>query len=113
MAHVYLSLLTNPSHPMTFLEVAPRFRQRRSHAGRFIEVLEARCLLADGIQLFPGPTLIGSPGVSLNNVLVAYFTITDSTGNPASKWFSKINWGDGTIDKRGPNVPGPNSTFEF
>src|SRR5262249_44840440 len=103
-----------PSDLMRTIEIAPRLRRRRrSLANRVIEVLEMRVLLADGIQLFPGPTLIGSPGVALNNVLVAYFTITDSSGNPSSKWFSKIDWGDGTVSKRGPNIPGPSGTFEF
>jgi hypothetical protein len=78
-----------------------------------IEVLEERQLLADGIAPLPGPTIMGSPGVPLTNVVVATFTITDSSGSPGSKWRSEIIWGDGQIDKLVSPTPGPNGSFEF
>jgi hypothetical protein len=37
-------------------------------------------------------------GVSVSNVLVASFTVTDPTGAPGSKWRALIEWGDGKSD---------------
>jgi uncharacterized protein YjdB len=92
---------------------AHKRRQGYGTAPRTIEHLEIRALLADGIAPHPGPQLTGSPGVALTNVVVATFTITDSTGSPGTKWNAEILWGDGKIDKRVSATAGPNGSFQF
>src|SRR5437868_5962167 len=98
---------------MMFLEFPRhgRGRSRRAPARGWIEVLEDRTLLADGISSAPGPHFLGSPGVALNNVTVATFTITDSSGSPGSMWKGKVDWGDGNIDRKVSVTAGPNNTF--
>jgi hypothetical protein len=56
---------------------------------------------------------MGTPGVPLNNVTVATFTVTDPSGAPGTKWNSHITWGDGAATKLVPATPGPNNTFLF
>ncbi len=70
-------------------------------------------MLADGINPAPGLNFLGSPGVALQNVAVATFTIADSSGSPGTKWDAKIAWGDGNTDKNSPATAGPNGTFQF
>jgi hypothetical protein len=88
-------------------------RVRRAYAATSIEVLEGRVLLADGIAPLAGPTINGTAGVALPNVVVASFTITDPTGSPGTKWRDHIFWGDGGQDKQDIPTPGPNGSFQF
>jgi hypothetical protein len=69
--------------------------------------------LAGGISPEGEPTIMGTAGEALTNVLVADFTVTDSAGEPGEKWNSKILWGDGGQDQRVPAVMGPDSVFQF
>src|SRR5437868_5857601 len=103
------------SMPMMSFAIPRRNRTRRGDrlVGRSIEVLEDRVLLADGISPAPGVHFLGSPGVALNNVTVATFTITDPSGSPGSMWKGKVDWGDGTLDRKISVTAGPNNTFEF
>jgi len=98
-----------------FLEIPQRSRgrRRRALAGRSIEILEERVLLADGINPAPGLHFLGNPGVALNNVAVATFTIANSSGSPGTKWDAHVNWGDGNSDKKIAATAGPNGTFQF
>lgn len=90
-----------------------RRRHKRDTVPRICEVLEPRVLLADGITAKPGAQINGSPGVPITNAVVATFSITDSSGQPGSKWNAQIIWGDGQSDKRVPSTPGPGGTFQF
>ena len=88
--------------------------RRRAPAGRWIEILEKRVLLADGITPLPGPQINGSPGVALNNVVVATYTIANSDGNPGTKWRAKVDWGDGSApDKQVMPTALPDGSYEF
>lgn len=90
-----------------------RRRYRNATVPCICEVLEERLLLADGITAKPGAQINGAPGVPINNAVVATFTITDSSGQPGSKWNAQIIWGDGQSSKRVPSSPGPSGTFQF
>src|SRR3954451_7274432 len=72
------------------MDVFPDWRAARARAGRlvaaWVEALEARTLLADGIAPAAGPQLSARPGVALTNVTVASFTVTDPSGSPGTKW---------------------------
>src|SRR5437016_75654 len=110
--------MTHRSIPMILYEIprSKRDQRRRSSVGRSIEVLEDRLLLADGIQASPGPQINGSPGVMLNNVEVASYIITNSSGSPGTKWRDHVDWGDNTtIDKTHTKTPTlqPDGSFEF
>src|SRR5437867_3012345 len=101
---------------MTFFEIPRRIaiRRRRSPVGRRLEVLEGRVLLAGGITPAPGSPLNGSPGVALTNVVVATFTIADSTGSPGTKWLAKVDWGDSTSpDKKVAPTAQADGSFAF
>jgi hypothetical protein len=89
------------------------YRRDRTHVLGRLEVLEDRTLLADGINPASGPNLTGTHGVKLNNVVVATFTIADSSGAPGTKWNARVDWGDDTAaDKRlTPTQVG--NTWEF
>ena len=102
---------------MTLLESPHRRRktkQRFVTAERIFEILEERVLLANGINPSGAPTIMGAPGVPLTNVVVATYTISDSTGSPGSKWNGLINWGDGTANSKNvlPTAL-PDGSFEF
>src|SRR6185437_16664982 len=78
-----------------------------------IEALEERVLLADGIAAQGAPEIDGAPGAPLNNVTVATYTVTDSTGSPGTKWRAKIDWGDGGLDKTVSPTALPGGSFAF
>ena len=101
---------------MTAFEILWRspVRRRRSPVGQWLEVLEGRVLLAGGITPAPGSPINGSPGVALTNVVVATFTIADSSGSPGSKWLAKIDWGDNTgPDKKVAPAQQSDGSFAF
>src|SRR5207248_7705766 len=88
---------------MMLIEIPRRGRGRSRYAStaRWIEALEDRVLLSDGIQASPAPQINGTAGVLLSNVEVASYTITDSSGNPGTQWRGKVDWGDNSaIDKK-------------
>src|SRR5262245_3576968 len=63
------------SRSMLLLSHIPRWKRdpcRRASVGP-IDVLEVRCLLANGITLSGAPQINGSPGVALSGVKVASF----------------------------------------
>ena len=101
---------------MALFEIPRRIpvRRRRRPAGRGIEVLEGRVLLAGGITPAPGSPINGSPGVALTNVTVATFTIADPTGSPGTKWLARVDWGDRTSpDKKVPPTAQSDGSFAF
>jgi hypothetical protein len=88
--------------------------RRRNHPiGTWIEVLEGRVLLAGGITPAGGSQINGSPGAALTNVVVATFTIADSTGSPGTKWQAKVDWGDGSNPDKRVAATQVGSQFEF
>jgi hypothetical protein len=94
---------------------APRagYRRDRTHFLGRLETLEDRMLLADGITPAPGPNLTGTPGVKLSNVVVATFTIADSSGSPGSKWNARVDWGDNTANDKRLTPTQVGNTWEF
>jgi Bacterial Ig-like domain (group 2) len=97
----------------SFISRRGRGRRESPLVGRVVEILEARLLLADGISAQSGPQLNGTAGVALTNVEVASFTITDSSGEPGTKWEAHVAWGDGAEDKNVPVTAVSDVTFEF
>jgi hypothetical protein len=76
-----------------------------------LEALEERVLLADGITPHAGAQLTGTIGVALSNATVATFDVATAQGSPGTKWNARIDWGDGTQDKRVSATAVSGSTF--
>jgi hypothetical protein len=89
-------------------------KRRCTSIGGSIEVLEPRCLLADGITPSAGPQITGSPMVPINNAVVATYTIASAAGDPGTQWRAEVSWGDGSApDKKVAPTAVPGGSFEF
>jgi cyclophilin family peptidyl-prolyl cis-trans isomerase len=62
--------------------------------------LTGKAVVKDAPLSSTAPTLTGTAGTALSNVVVANFTDADTRGT-ASQYKSSIDWGDGTVDNSG------------